>query len=355
MPERNLNEGLRTLRGTVALSAFVFCLSPLLADELPNLRIQLRNGDSISGRLVSEDSTNLVLKTSWSASLSVPKAEVTKRDVLPDPAPAVVVVATNAPAAAPKPPAPAPAPTPVVAAKPPPPPAAAPAKPAVPPPKPKPKSEWALELEVGADMAYSTVDRSLYHGRFKLAHTYGRLRNSAEYRAAYGESQGVLSENRMDGSIKTDFDLNQKKVFIYNLAGISYDEVRNIDLRYEVGPGLGYHLIQKPKFTLDLEGGGTFEHREFANRSADENILLRVAERTTWNISSKVSMDQRLEFFPNVDELGEFRIRFEANLRYSFWKNVYLNLGLTDQWESDPAPGVSQNDLQIRTSIGARF
>lgn len=210
-------------------------------------------------------------------------------------------------------------------------------------------------MEVGADMAFSTRDRSLFHGRFRVGHTYGRLRNSAEYRAAYGETQGVLSENRMDGSLKTDFDLNQRKIFVYNLAGISFDEVRNIDLRYEVGPGLGYHLIQKPKFTLDLEAGGNFEHREFVNRAADENISLRIAERTTWTISSKLSMDQRLEFFPNVDEVGEFRIRFETNLRYSFWKNVYLNLGLIDQWESDPAPGVDQNDLQIRTTIGARF
>lgn len=354
MPEKKLHEGCGLLRATVAVIAFVVALGSLSAAEPPALRIQLRNGDIISGRLLSEDSTNLVLRTLWAASLAVPKAEVTKRDELPAPVTPAVAAPATPPAVAPKPPTPTPAsPAPVVAAKPPV--ATPPPKPAAPPAPPKPKAQWNAEVEVGADLAFSTRDRTLFNGRFRVGHTYGRLRNSAEYRAAYGESQGVLSENRMDGSLKTDFDLNKKKVFIYNLAGLSYDEVRNIELRYEIGPGVGYHLIQKPKFTLDLEAGGNFEHREFANRSIDEHISLRFAERTTWNISSKISMDQRLEFFPNVDEVGEYRIRFESNLRYSFWKNVYLTLGIVDQWESDPAPGIDSNDLQIRTSLGARF
>ena len=340
MQEKKLHEVRRIPKGTFALIAFLAGLTAAHAAELPSLRIQLRNGDTLSGQLLSEDSTNLVLRTPWAATLSVPKAEVAKREALPASPPVA--------AAAPKP-------APVVAAKP----VAPVLKPVPPKPAPspaaKPKSEWAVDLEVGADLVFSTRDRSLYHGRIRLTHSYIRLRNAAEYRSAYGESQGLVTENRMDASLKSDFDLNQRKVFVYNLAGLSFDKIRNIDLRYEIGPGLGYHLIKKPKFTLDLEAGAAFEHREFANRSADEHLLLRLAERTTWNISSKLSMDERLEVFPNIDEPGEFRVRFESNLRYSFWKNVYLTLGVIDQWESDPAPGVSQNDLQIRTSVGARF
>ena len=343
MAETKLHEARGNFRPTFAFIALFTGLIASFAADVPSLRLQLRNGDTVSGQLVSEDSTNLVLRTPWAANLSVPKSELIKRDALP--------ATGSATAAAPKPPPAAPA----VAAKP-----VAPVLKPIPPrppapPSPKPKSEWAVELEVGADLAFSTIDRSVYHGRIRVNNTYGRLRNAAELRAAYGEAQGKLTENRTDASLKTDFDLNQRRVFLYNMAVLSMDEIRNIDLRYEVGPGVGYHVIQKPKFTLDLETGAAFEHREFANRSADEHLLFRVAEKTTWNISSKLSMDERFEIFPNVDQLGEFRIRFEANLRYSFWKNVYLTLGVIDQWESDSAPGVSQNDLQIRTSVGARF
>ncbi len=343
MAESKLHEARGNLWPAFAFIAFFAGLISSFAADVPSLRLQLRNGDTVSGRLVSEDSTNLVLRTPWAANLSVPKADVTKRDALPPPAPADTAAQKPAPVA------------PVVDAKP-----LAPVLKPVPskppaPPSAKPKSEWAVELEAGADLAFSTIDRSVYHGRVKINNTYGRLRNAAEFRAAYGKAQGTLTENRTDASLKTDFDLNQRKVFIYNQAVLSMDEIRSIDLRYEVGPGVGYHVFQKPKFTLDLEAGAAFEHREFANRSADDHLLFRVAEKTTWNISSKLSMDERFEIFPNLDQLGEFRIRFEANLRYSFWKNVYLTLGLIDQWESDPAPGVSQNDLQIRTSVGARF
>jgi putative salt-induced outer membrane protein YdiY len=334
MTQRTIHDVGGILRPKAALIALVLGLGmSVAAAEPPTLRIQLRNGDTVSGRLTSEDSTNIVLRTAWTSNLTIPKAEIVKKDTVPNP--------------------PTPTPTPATVAKP----AArpTPAKPPMPAEKPPLKSQWALDMEVGADLAFSTRDRSLYNARFRVTQSYGRLRNAAEYRAAYGESKGVLNENRMEGSLKTDVDLNARKMFIYNLAGASYDAVRNLDLRYEIGPGLGYHMFKTPKFTLDLESGGTYEHREFANRSADDHMLLRVAERTTWNITSKFALDQRLEFFPNLEPLGEFRVRFESNLRYSFWKNIYLTLGGIDQWESDPAPGVSQNDLQIRTSLGARF
>lgn len=340
MAETKLHDHSGNLRPTVAFIALLAGVVAAFAADAPSLRLQLRNGDTVSGQLVSESPTNLVLRTPWAANLAVSKAEVVKRDALPAVAPVALKPAPVAPAVAAQPVAP------VLKLVPP--------KPAA-PPAAKPKSEWSFELEVGADLAFSTVDRSVYHGRVRVNNTYGRLRNSGEFRTAYGDAQGRVTENRFDASLKTDLDLNQRKFFLYNLAGVSMDKIRNIDLRYEIGPGVGYHLIQKPKFTLDVESGAAFEHREFANRSADEHLLFRLAEKATWNISSKLSMNERFEIFPNLDQLGEFRIRFEANIRYSFWKNVYLTLGLIDQWESDPAPGVSQNDLQIRTSVGARF
>ena len=211
MQEKKLHEVSRISRRILALIALLSGLTAAHAAELPSLRIQLRNGDTLSGQLLSENTTNLVLRTSWAATLSVPKAEVAKREALPANPPAAAAVPKPAPVVAAKPLAPVLKPVPP--------------KPA-PSPAAKPKSEWAVDLEVGADLAFSTRDRSLYHGRIRLTHSYIRLRNAAEYRSAYGESQGLVTENRMDASLKSDFDLNQRKVFVYNLAGLSFDNSR---------------------------------------------------------------------------------------------------------------------------------
>ncbi len=61
-----------------------------------------------------------------------------------------------------------------------------------------------------------------------------------------------------------------------------------------------------------------------------------------------------------MEQLGEFRLRFESNLRYALWQNgsgqnIYLALTLLNIYETQPAQGVDKNDLQIRSSIGINF
>ena len=96
---------------------------------------------------------------------------------------------------------------------------------------------------MGADLAYSEKDRQLYSGRLKFIYAKKPLRSSFDYLTTYGHTEGELSANRMDGSLKTDYDLNPK-VYVYGLIGAGYDEIRKVDWRYEVSPGLGRRLLR---------------------------------------------------------------------------------------------------------------
>ena len=41
--------------------------------------------------------------------------------------------------------------------------------------------------------------------------------------------------------------------------------------------------------------------------------------------------------------------------RYALLQNIFYNLSLIDIYDSEPALGISRNDLQIRSSIGIKF
>ncbi|MSU37107.1 MAG: DUF481 domain-containing protein [Pedosphaera sp.] len=85
------------------------------------------------------------------------------------------------------------------------------------------------------------------------------MRNNFEYHSIYGTLNDEESANRMDGLWKVDFDLGERRHFyVYHQAGAAYDDIRKIDHQFQDGVGLGYKLIEKPRFKFNGELGAQF-------------------------------------------------------------------------------------------------
>ena len=216
-------------------------------------------------------------------------------------------------------------------------------------------AKWiAGELNLGTDLGFSEKNRQLYTGRAKVIVAYEKLKNTFDYDFSYGRTAGILSANRMDGSAKTDLDLGHR-FYVYSLAGAGYDQIRKIDLRYNFGPGVGYHLIPLKTFTLNTELGLDYQAQRLSDGTSTDFIFLRLAEIANWQFNARLSWDEKFEFFPEVEDFDVFRFRFETNFRYQLFSNLSLNLTVIDQYDTRPAQTVTRNDLQVRSSVGVKF
>ncbi|MCX8157857.1 MAG: DUF481 domain-containing protein [Verrucomicrobiae bacterium] len=288
--------------------------------------MQLKNGDRLSGVVVEETPQRLVLSNAWNPAIAVEVAAIVQRQTPANEA--------------------APAGTlPVTAALP------ATNQSSVQPKKPSP---WRGDLQVGVDLRRGERDSALYHSRLKLGYVQGRFRSLADLHYAYGKTDGTLNANRVEGSLKTDFDLS-KRIFVYNYLDALFDEVRKIDLRYQVGPGLGYHLLMQTNLVLDLEAGGSYENERRNDGSRRDNFSVRLAQTLQWQIAEQLRLEESVDFYPRFSPLDDFRVRAELSLRYFFYKRLSLNLSVLDIYDRTPAAGVSRNDLQLRTTLGVTF
>lgn len=323
-----------------------------------SLIVHLHDGDRVSGELVSENDKELILSTAFAGRVAVQKSRIARREVRPGvgpPAtPQIKPASAQTNAAAPAKASSA-APSPVAK------PGGEPAKAQAPEVSRFRKflSEWHGELELGLNVAYSTTDRQTYSGRFKATHAHAMqnertLRNTLDYLFSYGRTDGALVDNRMDGSWKTEYEIG-KHFLIYNAAGAGYDEIRKIELHYDVGPGVGYKLITKTNFVLKAEVGGNYQQQFLADDVEKRRYSLRLAEDSWWQVTSRLRVDEKIEFFPEVMDLSDFRIRLEGNASYRLLDNLVLKLTVIDLYETSPARNVSNNDLQIRSSIGVKF
>ena len=320
--------------------------------QAQNISLELKTGDRITGQIVSENTNRLVLSNAWARELSIPLTEILKRTPQPPANPLVTVTNGTPPGAKVNPPALAGTKTNTSFFT-------APAL-----------KNWHGDLLIGTDLTFSERNRQVYNAKAKLIYAKDRFKGVLEYDATYGRSQfeqtvvvngqptiqqtRQTDANRMNGVLKMDYDLT-KKTYLYNLGSIGYDVIRKIDLRYEIGPGLGYHLVQRTNFFMNLEGGVSYQKEERSDGTEVGNFFYRLAEAATWKITPRLSWDEKLEYMPRVTDVSEYRVRFESNLRYNLLQNIFVNLSVIDTYDTMPANGVTQNDLQIRSSVGVKF
>ena len=326
------------LQGLVA-ACLCFCFQA----GAVNVVVQLKNGDRITGELVTQATNHVVISTPWASSIVLPLSAIgglrtAEGNVLYTPPPPPAPPATTNIA-----------PTSVAQAKP---------KPAPPASK---KKYLTTTANLGLDLLSGNKDRQIYYTRIKS--TYARpydsnpqqyFRTVGEYIANYGETDGTESANNMAASLQTDLDFGPYTYF-YNAGNVGYDVIRKIDLQYGVGPGVGRHLYRKPAFALDVESGVNYQVQERSEGESPESAYLRLADNLTWKLAERVTFSKKFEFQLSCQDASQFRIRLDSNLSYRLWNSLSLNLTLLDVYDTNPAPGVDQNELQLRSSLGFTF
>ena len=328
--------------------------------------LHLRNGDRVTGEMIALDIEAVTITNSLLGRIVVPVAQVERLERKPAGAPVSgpppTAQATNAPPSAPSAPPGATNPPPAQPAQPaaaPKPAAAAAAKPpAAQPPsvKPKPPKHWTLNAQLGMDLQYNQTKRQLYYGRAKWTYGKDRFRGIVDYLANYGKNDGTLSANDMTGSVRAELDVNKtKRLFVFDAAGAGYNEIRKIDLSYDDSLGMGYKLLARTNLTLSGDLGANYQEQYFSDGTSKDYEALRLGESMSWKISQKWILDEKFEYYSRISGIENYRLRFESNLRYLFSNNLNLNLTVIDQYDTQPAPGVTRNDLLLRATLGITF
>jgi len=120
----------------------------------------------------------------------------------------------------------------------------------------------------------------------------------------------------------------------------------------------GYDRIAVlPDFNLVLnaELGVNYQAQYQSDHTQTELFLYRLAENSSWALNGRVSVDEKFEFFPRIEDWLKYRFRFESNLRYALLNNLAFVVTVLDQYDTQPATKVANNDLQLRSSVTVKF
>jgi putative salt-induced outer membrane protein YdiY len=211
--------------------------------------------------------------------------------------------------------------------------------------------------EFGANVGFSSRGRS-GTTTTNIAVDAGRRTAKDEFTFHYQslfetEQQGsVVNDNKARAGAIYKRDLS-KRFYYFGATDFDYDALQDLNLRWVLAGGLGWHAVKKPRVRLDIGGGGALDQEYFQDQPTRRSGEALVGEELTLHLTDLTSFEERLYFFPNLSDPGQYRVQLTMSylIRLNSWLSWQLRY--SNHYLSDPPPGTDKNDL-ILTS-GLRF
>ena len=164
----------------------------------------------------------------------------------------------------------------------------------------------------------------------------------------------VTTANFKRGGIS--YDLNVfKKMFVFGSVDLETDEFQNLDLRFVPAGGIGYHVVSTENTQFDLKFGAA-GNREFFSTGLDRTSAEMLAgEELVHKFTKTTSIQERLIFFPNLSDTGEYRMNFDTTLATAIRKWLSWQLTVSDRYITNPVPGRKTNDILVSTGVRLTF
>ena len=168
-----------------------------------------------------------------------------------------------------------------------------------------------------------------------------------------------VTANATQGGARYDRNFT-KRLFGYGSADFQTDALQTLNLRSVLGGGLGFHAISTSQTTLDFLGGVNYTrenyvalNRNFAAATLGEELMHKLGASTV--------LTQKLYFFPDLSQTGEYRATFNFGTitkisKWLGWQNAFGDIYVTNP-PADATTGLrpKQNDIQLTTGLNFSF
>jgi putative salt-induced outer membrane protein len=165
---------------------------------------------------------------------------------------------------------------------------------------------------------------------------------------------GTTSANALGGVIRYDRNLN-KKLFAYGAFAGMYDALQDLNYRVMPSGGLGYHAIASKATSLDLLGGLGYTRESYYNGTVNNLLTATLGDEFAHKFTPNTAITQNLYYLPSLNQTSNYRVNFNVGLATKISKWLTANMNFGDQYVSEPVPGNKNNDLIFTTGLGFAF
>lgn len=216
---------------------------------------------------------------------------------------------------------------------------------------------WSGVLDTGLSLTSGNSDTLTYNFAGKAARVSSRDKITVYANAVYARNNTTgtteVTAHDIQGGIRGDLNVSPR-FFVFGLGDFEYDQFQQLNLRSVFGGGGGYHLLKWKNATLDVNAGGSYQREEFftLTRSGGEAL---VGENFGAKIGPRLTFSEDFTYYPDLSHGGQYRFVFDATAAAKLKNWLGWQLTYSDRYTSDPILGTEANNAIFTTGIRLTF
>jgi putative salt-induced outer membrane protein len=170
----------------------------------------------------------------------------------------------------------------------------------------------------------------------------------------HSEQEGETTAERYSLHLRGERSLGGRWQLFTGVSGLQ-DKLAGYDMRVVFEGGATFHALRQPRHELSLDSGLTWTKEDLTLGGSDDYLggLLGLAYK--WQISDSAAFSERLIWYPNFDESGDWRATSETALQAAVSSRLALKLGYQLRYENQPVEGFDDTDATTRVSLVVTF
>jgi len=211
---------------------------------------------------------------------------------------------------------------------------------------------WENEAALGASYRSGNTDRSMYTVNVKRERYSDENDWLNSFYGEHGETEGLQTEGLARAQSEYRFRFANPDYFASVFAQGVHDSIRGIRFRGQLGPNVGYYVVQDERMKLDVAAGVNLTYDKGIEEEATYTGF-RVASNFNWDFSEQASVYAEVELNGNAEEPTEdYYGWLVLGVKSGLLESVSLFAEMRNDYDNMPdAVGSEQNDLLVTLGL----
>jgi putative salt-induced outer membrane protein YdiY len=217
---------------------------------------------------------------------------------------------------------------------------------------PPPPIRYQGTLNIGGNRTGGNTNTQAVNASTRWTIRSDRHRVLAEGKYNYGEVNNQVTVRNALASLKYDLFLS-RKIFGNAEGLLEKDKFQSLTSRTTIGAGLGYQFIDTPRATVSAVAGLAHVSEHYTNAPSVETPSTRWSLRTEFVlVPDRVRLFHKHEGFVDFGERTALRFFADQGLRITLIGNLFFNVEYDIRYNGAPAPGRKRTDEAVIFGIG---
>lgn len=214
---------------------------------------------------------------------------------------------------------------------------------------------YSGSINLGASLSDGNTDNKNVYGEGKFLARAKLYRWSVEGDVRQAESDGERTEEkwRLFGNYRR---YTQEQRYLYARTSFEHDEFSDVDLRATLGGGYGSQVYDTDSLSLSYQGGLDYVTLKRSEGDDEDYVALGWGaeyRQELWEGAAVVSHEQ--QGFMSLEDWENILVRTKTALRVPLGNSLETAMQLNLEWDNDPAPDRDSVDTLWLLTLGYKW